>query len=152
WSVFFIENIGIDDPVGAISVHGVNGAWGMLALGLFADGTYGAGKNAVGFSEYLGVAGKGVTGLFYGDSRQFLAQFIGMATCIAWNVAVGGLVFFIIGKMVGNRVPADVEIAGLDLPEVGAPGYPEFIEHLSPEQISGSEVAAARAELARRPG
>ncbi len=150
WSVFFIENIGIDDPVGAISVHGVNGAWGMLALGLFADGTYGAGKNAVGFTEYLGVAGKGVTGLFYGDSKQFFAQAIGVATCVAWNVAVGGLVFFIIGKTVGNRVPADVEIAGLDLPEVGAPGYPEFIEHLSPEQISASEVMAARAELAGR--
>ena len=56
-SVFFFDKIGIDDCVGAISVHGVNGAWGCLSLGLFADGTYGDGWN--------GVAGK-VTGLFYG--------------------------------------------------------------------------------------
>ena len=63
WSVFFVERtLRIDDPVGAISVHGVNGAWGVLALGLFADGTYGDGWN--------GVAG-GVRGLFYGDAGQF---------------------------------------------------------------------------------
>ena len=71
WSVFFVErDLRIDDPVGAISVHGVNGAWGVLSLGLLADGTYGDGWN--------GVAG-GVKGLFYGDAGQFGAQVIGDA-------------------------------------------------------------------------
>ena len=67
WSVFFFDKMKIDDPVGAISVHGINGLWGVLAVGLFSDGTYGAGWNGVGATDYLGVAGKGVTG------RVFLA-------------------------------------------------------------------------------
>src|SRR5207253_6817519 len=67
WSVFFWEKRGIDDPAGAIRVHGVNGRWGLLALGLLADGTYG--------DAYNGVAG-GVKGLFYGDPKQFYAQCI----------------------------------------------------------------------------
>ena len=65
----------IDDPVGAISVHGVNGAWGVLSLGLFADGTYGDGWN--------GVPGT-VKGLFYGDASQFAAQCVGTLTCIVF--------------------------------------------------------------------
>src|SRR3954451_21139896 len=76
-SVFFFDRIKIDDPVGAISVHGVNGLWGVLAVGLFADGSYGQGWNGVGATEYLGTTGaalKGVTGLFYGDSTQIVAQ------------------------------------------------------------------------------
>src|SRR3954453_13464355 len=48
WSVFFVERMGVDDPVGAISVHGANGLWGLFAVGLFSDGSYGAGWNAVG--------------------------------------------------------------------------------------------------------
>ena len=76
WAVFFVEGtLKIDDPVGAISVHGVNGAWGVLSLGLFADGTYGDGWN--------GVPGK-VTGLFYGDAQQFCAQCIGTLTCFVF--------------------------------------------------------------------
>ncbi len=117
-SVFFIEGrLKIDDPVGAISVHGVNGAWGVLALGLFADGKYGDGWN--------GVSGT-VTGLFYGDPRQFLAQVIGTLTCFVF-VFVAFYVFFkVLDKTIGNRVSAETEIAGLDLPEMGALAYPEF--------------------------
>lgn len=127
WSVFFFDKIGVDDCVGAISVHGVNGAWGLLALGLFADGTYGGGWNGIGATDYLGKAGQGVTGLFYGDSKQFIAQVIDVVVCVGWNVVVGGLIFFIIGKVVGgNRVSAETEIAGLDMPEMGALGYPDF--------------------------
>ncbi len=130
-SVFFWEKIGIDDPVGAISVHGVNGAWGVLAVGLFSDGTYGTGWNGVGATEYLGTTGaalKGVTGLFYGDSKQLIAQVIEVVVCIAWNVIVGGLVFWIIGKILGsNRVSAEVENEGLDVPETGVPAYPDFV-------------------------
>jgi Amt family ammonium transporter len=149
WSVFFWERLGIDDPVGAISVHGVNGAWGVLALGLFADGTYGAGWNNVGLDAYLGNAGQGVTGLFYGDSKQFLCQVVDVCVCVGWNVIVGGVIFFVIGQVFGsNRVAPEIEIAGLDIPEMGAPGYPEYIEAIAPEQVPASEVAAAKAALA----
>jgi len=128
WSVFFVERMGIDDPVGAISVHGANGVWGLIAVGLFSDGSYGAGWNAVGADKYMGVAGRGVTGLFYGDPSQLVAQCIEAGTCIAWNVIVGGTIFWLIGKAIGgNRVSPDTEIGGLDVPEMGVPGYPEFV-------------------------
>jgi Amt family ammonium transporter len=144
--VAFFDKLKIDDPVGAISVHGANGLWGLIAVGLFSDGTYGAGWNAVGATEYLGKAGQGVTGLFYGDSSQLVAQLVEGGVCIAWNVVVGGIIFFVIGKVLGsNRVAAEVEIAGLDVPEMGLPGYPEFITHKSPEEIPSSEIAIARA-------
>jgi Amt family ammonium transporter len=129
-SVFFWEKRGIDDPVGAISVHGVNGLWGVLAVGLFADGTYGAGWNAVGATEYLGTTGaalKGVTGLFYGDHTQIIAQLIEAAAAIGWNVVVGGFFFWLIGKTLGNRVSAEVEKEGLDVAETGVPAYPDFV-------------------------
>jgi ammonium transporter, Amt family len=117
-AVFFVEGtLKVDDPVGAISVHGVNGAWGVLSLGLFADGKYGDGWN--------GVAGT-VTGLFYGDGKQFVAQCIGTLTCIVF-VFVSFYVFFkVVDKIIGNRVSAEVELQGLDLPEMGALAYPEF--------------------------
>ncbi len=144
-SVFAFDKLKVDDPVGAISVHGVNGAWGVLAVGLFADGSYGQGWNGVGATDYLGVVGRGVTGLFYGDSRQLAAQAVEVVVCIAWNVLVGGLAFFIIGKLLGsNRVSADVEIAGLDVPEMGLPGYPEFVDQISPSDVPQAEVVEAR--------
>jgi Amt family ammonium transporter len=149
WSVFFWEKMGIDDPVGAISVHGVNGAWGVLALGLFADGTYGAGWNGVGYNTYLDAAGKGVTGLFYGDTKQFLVQVLDVAVCVGWNVIVGGTLFWVIGKLVGSRVSPAVEIAGLDVPEMGIPGYPEFIKTVAPEEVPEHELKAAEHVFAR---
>jgi len=118
WAVFFVErSLRIDDPVGAISVHGINGLWGVLALGLFADGTYGDGWN--------GVAGK-VTGLFYGDASQLAAQAIGGATNIVVVGALGALAWAITGALVrGHRVSAEVEELGLDVPEVGTLAYPD---------------------------
>jgi Amt family ammonium transporter len=154
FSVFFFDKLGIDDAVGANTVHGVNGLWGILALGLFADGTYGGGFNGVGATEYMGkavVAGTsgGVTGLLYGDSKQFMAQCIAGLTCFTWCFVSTAVIFTIVGKVVGgNRVPPEVEIAGLDIPEMGAPGYPEFVDHITPEQVSAAEVADAKAALA----
>jgi Amt family ammonium transporter len=146
WSVFFFDKLKIDDPVGAISVHGVNGAWGLVAVGLLSDGTYGAGWNGVGATEYLGKAGQGVTGLFYGDSSQLIAQVVEVGVGVAWNVIAGGICFYVIGKVLGsNRVSAEVEIAGLDIPEMGAAGYPEFVKTTLPEELTASEVAVARA-------
>ena len=105
WSVSFWERCGIDDPVGVISVHGVNGLWGLLALGLFADGTFGH-----------------VTGLFYGNSKQLLHQCVMAGACIAWGLVAGGLVFHLVGIFFGpNRVAREIELSGLDLPEMGVP-------------------------------
>ncbi|MDB5322628.1 MAG: ammonium transporter [Phycisphaerales bacterium] len=148
-SVFFFDKIGIDDPVGASSVHGVCGAFGVIAVGLFADGTYGAGWNNVGWKTFQGVDGRGVIGLFYGGgASQLMAQFIEVAVCAAWNIVVGGVIFYIIGKVLGsNRVPPEVEIAGLDIPEMGASGYPEFITPMAPENVPAAEVSAAKSQI-----
>ena len=117
-SVFFIERrLKVDDPVGAISVHGVNGAWGVIALGLFADGTYGDGLN--------GVAGT-VKGLLYGDASQFFAQIIGMITNIIFVFIIMYVFFRILDKIVPLRVPKEQEIEGLDQHEVGVTAYPDF--------------------------
>jgi Amt family ammonium transporter len=113
-AVFIDSKLKIDDPVGASAVHGVNGAWGILALGLFANGVYGQGLNGVPY---------GVTGLLYGDKGQFVAELIGIAANIAYVGTVTAVVFFVIGKLVGNRVPLEDEINGLDLPEMGVHGY-----------------------------
>ena len=150
-SVMFFDKVKVDDPVGAISVHGVNGAWGLLAVGLFSDGSYGQGWNGVGATEYLGSTGaalKGVTGLFYGDAKQLGAQVVEVLVGAGWNILVGGLAFYIIGKVLGsNRVSAAVEIAGLDVPEMGMAGYPEFVQTRSPEEVPATEVAAAKASI-----
>jgi len=147
WSVFFFDKLRIDDPVGAISVHGVNGLWGLLAVGLFSDGTYGAGWNGVGATDYLGTAGKGVTGLFYGDHTQIIAQLFEGGAAIGWNVVVGGLVFWGLGKIVPMRVSAAVEIAGLDVPEMGVPAYPEWMPAIAPEDVPPEQLEAAASAL-----
>jgi Amt family ammonium transporter len=114
-AAFFIEGkLKIDDPVGAVAVHGVNGAWGCLALGLFADGTYGDGLN--------GIKG-GVTGLFYGDGGQFAAEFIGVLSNIVYIGLIGWIVFKLIDITIGNRVKPEDELMGLDIPEMGVEGY-----------------------------
>jgi Amt family ammonium transporter len=114
-SVFFWDRKGIDDCVGAISVHGVNGAWGCLSIGLLADGTYGDGWN--------GVSGT-VRGLFYGGGLgQFWAELIGVTTCFVTLSVLSIIVYKIAEVLVGNRVSKDVEIEGLDVPEMGVPGY-----------------------------
>jgi len=117
-SVLFVENtMKIDDPVGAISVHGVNGAWGMLALGLFADGTYGDKLN--------GVDGT-VKGLLYGDASQFVAQCIGVSVNIIFVFVVMYIFFKVSNKFVKMRVAPELEQEGLDMAEVAVIGYPEF--------------------------
>lgn len=114
-AVFFFDRVRIDDAVGAISVHGVNGAWGCLSIGLLADGTYGDGFN--------GVAGN-VAGVFYGGGmNQFWAELIGVTTCLVTLSVLSVIVYYIAEFTVGNRVSLEVEIEGLDVPEMGVPGY-----------------------------
>ena len=119
-SVEFLERVmKIDDPVGATSVHGTCGLFGVLCVGLFADGTsnYGGSWNGVDGS---------VTGLFYGDPGQFVAQLIGVCTLVGVIFTLSYVFNALIDVFVGQRVSADVELEGLDLPEMGALGYPEF--------------------------
>ncbi len=119
-SVEFVERkLKIDDPVGAISVHGVNGMFGVIAVGLFADGksNYGGSWNGVNGS---------VTGLFYGDPGQLVAQLIGVSALLGVVFTVSFVLNLAIDALVGQRVSAKAEMEGLDLPEMGALGYPEF--------------------------
>jgi len=116
-SVLFLENVGVDDPVGAVSVHGTNGIWGLLSIGIFADGTYG---------NYT-TDGPLATGLFYGGGAdQLIAQAIGAGVCLAWAFIAGFIVFKLIDVTVGLRVPPQEEIEGLDVTEHGTPAYPNF--------------------------
>jgi ammonium transporter, Amt family len=117
-SVLFVERVlKLDDPVGAISVHGACGAWGLLALGLFADGTYG--------DKWNGVEGT-VRGLFYGDAGQFVAQLISILTNIIYVFVISYIVFKLIDMVIGMRVKPEDEMAGLDIPEMGVLAYPDF--------------------------
>jgi len=141
WASLFVERtLKVDDPVGAIAVHGFNGAWGVLSLGLFADGVYGDGWN--------GVPGT-VRGLFYGDASQFVAQCIGTLTCFLFVFSAFYTFFKIVEVTIGNRVPADVELQGLDLPEMGALGYPDFV--LTPGPEGTSSIPAGVGSPAGRP-
>jgi Amt family ammonium transporter len=105
----------IDDPVGAIPVHGACGLWGALALGIFADGTYGVGWN--------GVAGP-VRGLLYGDPGQFAAQLIGIAANLIVVFGLAFLFFNMVERLIGNRVLAEAEWSGLDALEMGHDTHP----------------------------
>ena len=119
-AIGFFEKRGIDDPVGAISVHGVGGIFGVLCVGIFANGSYGAGWNGSG--------SKGVEGLLAGDGGQFLAQLLGavIICTVIFGVVYG--FFTIQNKMTkgGIRSTEADEIAGLDLGEMGVLAYPEF--------------------------
>lgn len=113
-AVEFVDiKLKIDDPVGAFSVHGVNGMWGGLAVGLFATGN---GQN-------------GVTGLFYGGGfAQLGKQALGIVTIVAWTVVCMIIVFTIIKKTVGLRVTKDEEMKGLDICEHGLiSAYADFM-------------------------
>ncbi|HYQ42304.1 MAG TPA: ammonium transporter [Polyangiaceae bacterium] len=119
-----IENsLKIDDPVGAVSVHGACGIWGALSLGLFANGSYGDGLN--------GVAGK-VTGSLFGDSSQLAAQLVGVIANIVYVGATTLGTFWVIDKLVGNRVSAEDEVSGLDIPEMGVLAYPDDAHTIEP--------------------
>src|SRR5262245_26566262 len=140
-ALFIERKLRVDDPVGAIAVHGVNGAWGVLSIGIFADGTYGDGWN--------GVPGK-VTGLLYGNSTQIVAEAIGVVANFVYIGLMSVIVYKLIDVIVGNRVSAAAEIEGLDLPEMGIPGYVGVAEDAEAEHArSGGMVGRAVAAEGR---
>jgi ammonium transporter, Amt family len=122
YSVAFFDRMGIDDPCGAISVHGMCGAWGVLSVGLFADGTYGIGWNGV-----KATSTKGVTGLFYGDGGQLIAQVFHVVIGFLWAWGITWLIFTIAKNFMQIRVSPEVELQGLDMPEFGVLAYPDFV-------------------------
>jgi Amt family ammonium transporter len=111
FSIFAVENLGVDDPVGAFSVHGVNGIWGLIAVGLFADGTYGD-----------------ITGLFFGGGTgQLVSQLTGAGVVIAWAFGLGLITFKVMDLAFGIRISPEEELEGLDIQEHGGPAYGNFL-------------------------
>lgn len=125
-ALFFFERKGIDDPVGAISVHGIGGTLGVLFVGIFASGDYGAGWNLT--AKGAAAEASGVTGILYDvglGSKQLAAQAIG--ALVIWTVILGiAFAFFKIQNAVtkgGIRSEAEHEEMGLDMPEMGVLAY-----------------------------
>ncbi len=115
--VYLLETLKVDDPVGAVPVHGFNGLWGLISVGIFADGTYGNYSTEPPF----------VRGLLYGGGwDQLLAQIIGAAALFVWAFVTGFVLFKALDALVGIRVSPREEIQGLDIFEHGTPAYPEF--------------------------
>src|SRR5262249_37132224 len=147
----FIEWLRIDDPVGAVAVHGACGIWGTLSLGLFACGKYGA-SGPTGPDN-----SSPVVGLFYGGGvAQLVAQVIGSASITFGTFAVAMVLMYLV-KLTGTlRVSKEGELKGLDLHEHGADAYPELVvrplggrgsgvPHPHPVPVTPSGVAAERA-------
>jgi Amt family ammonium transporter len=127
-SVWFVERRGIDDPVGAISVHGLGGCFGVLCVGLFADGSYGGDWNLTG-SATKGIWGiLSPNGIANGAWGQLGAQAIGALTIATVMFGIAFLFFKIQNALTpgGIRSDPDEEMEGLDLPEMGVLAYPEF--------------------------
>lgn len=111
FSVFFFDRVKVDDPVGAISVHGVCGAWGVLAIGLFAK-----------YDDAF--LGREDAGLFYGGGIEQLAvQALMIVIIAAWVAVTTAILFFVLKSTVGLRVSREEEIEGLDVLEHGLSGY-----------------------------
>jgi Amt family ammonium transporter len=114
FSVIFIDKVlHVDDPVGAISVHAVNGAWGTIALGLFAQDMFSPGTTGNGF-------------FFGGGMKLLTAQLIGVVSVFAWCMVTGLVLFAIIRAVVGLRVSREEELRGLDIDEHGMEAYAGF--------------------------
>jgi len=121
YSVEFIDRkLKIDDPCGAISVHGVCGAWGLIAVGLFADGTYPT-------SGWNGVAGPVKGLLVNGDVGQLGAQVVDVVVGLIWAWGITWIIFTVAKRFVQVRVAPEVEIEGLDEAEFGQYCYPDFV-------------------------
>ena len=134
----------IDDPVGAVAVHCMNGIWGTLAVGLFATDT------APGYS-IANASGETLTGAFYGGGFELLGlQFVGFISVAVWTAVTITITFLVIKAIVGLRVDREEEILGLDITEHGLPSayagfamQPEYIEEGSePIVVSGDTPVA----------
>ena len=129
-----LEYLRIDDPIGAVPVHGFCGIWGTLSLGLFATGQYGA-SGPTGADNSAGAV---VTGLFYGGGvNQLIGQAMGSLAVTAASLGVGLALMYAVKATGTLRVSRDGELEGLDLHEHGGTAYPELvgaIHGVGPEQ------------------
>ncbi len=117
--VIAFDRWGIDDPVGATSVHLVNGIWGTLAVGLFAA------------APYAGREGQPPIGLFYGGGiSSFANQVVGVVTVGAFTFILSWVAWVIINAIMGIRVSREEELRGLDISEHGMEGYPDFESYM----------------------
>ncbi|MEW6555343.1 MAG: ammonium transporter [Actinomycetota bacterium] len=117
FAVEFIDRkLKVDDPVGAVSVHAVNGIWGTMAVGLFAQASFG---------EANGVAA--VNGLFFGGGVvQLGKQLLGIASVVSWVAVTAFILFFVLKKTIGIRVDEEGQREGLDISEHNLEAYPDF--------------------------
>ena len=137
YGVWFFDHVAhVDDPCGAISVHGVCGAWGVLSVGIFADGTYGAGWN--------GVSGN-VEGLLYGDGGQLLAQICEVVVGFVWAFGLMWVVITLAKRFMAIRVTKEAELVGLDEPEFGVLCYPDFV--MTSTTIFGHDGSSATSAI-----
>lgn len=143
----------IDDPVGAVAVHGVNGIWGTLAVGLFATDA------APGYS-IANASGETLTGIFYGGGFELLRlQFVGLISVAAWTAVTITITFLLIKAIIGLRVEREEEIIGLDATEHGLPSayagfsmLPEYIEEgYEPLIVSGDTPVAEAIPIKKVP-
>ncbi len=109
--VLLLDKLVVDDPVGAVSVHGICGAWGTLAVGIFADARFGNGPNGL---------------LFGGGLSQLIIQMQGVGLAFLWSFGISLILFIVMSKTIGLRVSEDEEIIGLDLLEHGNEAYPDY--------------------------
>ena len=121
--VSFIEWLRIDDPIGAVAVHGFAGIWGTISVGLFGAGLFGL-PTTTGADNQTFV----ITGLFYGGGTTVLvAQMIGSAIITVATFSVAYVVMWAVNAIGQLRVSAEGEIYGLDLHEHGISAYPEYV-------------------------
>jgi Amt family ammonium transporter len=124
FAVFGIDRLRVDDPVGAISVHGICGVWGTLAVGLFS------------YSEQLNASGGLIVkqGLFYGGGAdQLVSQAIGVVSVALYVLVATGILFAVLKYTIGLRVAPQEELEGLDVHEHGSPGY-------APDALAGYDM------------
>ncbi|MBI4220123.1 MAG: ammonium transporter [Chloroflexi bacterium] len=120
-TAYFVERVlKVDDVVGAVPVHAGAGIWGLIAVGIFADGTY-----------------LGVSGLVDGSGDQLVLQIIDVLTVVAWTGATAFVTFFAIKKAMGLRASKEEGLAGLDVPEHGTEAYPADVPALAPVRAAG---------------
>jgi len=119
--VMFNENkLKLDDPVGAVALHGYCGAWGVISVGIFAVGQ---GNGILADAAYTAAG----AGLLYGGTQQFIIQVVGTLLCMIWAFGISFVIFKVLDAVMGLRVPEEDEIAGLDIKEHGMSAYPEFV-------------------------
>jgi len=147
YGVELLEWLRIDDPIGAVPVHGFCGIWGTLSLGLFAAGKYGStGPFAPDHSAPL-------AGLFYGGGLTVLkAQFVGSAIITLSTFAVAMVLMWLVNAMGLLRISREGELQGLDLHEHGISAYPEYVISSSVTGAALTVSGASALSSSPRPG